>query len=105
MARLLVMKSGCAFDPFSIGAIVKFVKKGLVIRNEFNKIMVFEADPDPIHQDAMARVLTAIVNGGPDWVQPDWDAEYAKAKAEAKAKEEAEQKAKQAAVQNPGKAA
>lgn len=95
MARLLVMKSGSSFNPFSIGAIVKFAKKGLVVRNEFNKIMVFEPDPDPVHQDVMARILTDIVNGGPDWVQPEWDAEYAKAKAAAK----------QVAAQNPSKAA
>ena len=66
MAKLLTLKSGSSFDPFSIGAIVKFAKKGLVFRNEYNKIVVFEPDPDPIHQDVMARIVTDIVNNGQD---------------------------------------
>lgn len=78
MAKLLKLKSGSSFDPSLVAGIVKFAKKGVVIRNEYNKIIVFEPEVDPERQNVIADVIGDIVNIGRDWQQPDWDAEFAK---------------------------
>ncbi len=78
MARLLILPSGCALDPTTVAGIVKFANKGVVFRNEYNKIIVFEAEPDAARQSVLTTVVAAIVNGARDWVQPDWAAEFAK---------------------------
>lgn len=78
MAKLLKLKSGSSFDPSLVAGIVKFAKKGVVIRNEYNKIIVFEPEIDAERQNVIADVIGNIVNSGRDWQQPDWDAEFAK---------------------------
>lgn len=78
MAKLLQMKSGSSFDPFLVSAILKFAKKGVVFRNEYNKIMHLEPESDSDRQAVIAAVVTRIANGDRDWVQPDWDAEFTK---------------------------
>ncbi len=78
MAKLLKLKSGSSFDPSLVAGIVKFAKKGIVIRNEYNKIIVFEPEVDADRQNVIADVIGNIVNSGRDWQQPDWDAEFAK---------------------------
>jgi len=62
----------------AVAGIVKFAKKGVVIRNEYNKIIVFEPEVDADRQNVIADVIGNIVNSGRDWQQPDWDAEFAK---------------------------
>lgn len=78
MAKLLKLKSGSSFDPSLVAGIIKFAKKGVIIRNEYNKIIVFEPEPDADRQTVIADVVGDIVNSGNDWEQPDWDAEFAK---------------------------
>ena len=51
--NLLEMKSSNAVDPFLIRGIVKFPGKGVVFKNEYNKTLVYEAEPDAFYQDAL----------------------------------------------------
>ena len=55
MAKLLKLKSGSSFDPSLVAGIVKFAKKGVVIRNEYNKIIVFEPEIDAERQNVIDR--------------------------------------------------
>lgn len=78
MSKLLELISGNQIAPHLIQGIVKFPGKGVVFRNEFNKILAFEQEPDPVRQDVIVRVVGEIVNSGKNWQQPDWTAEFAK---------------------------
>ncbi len=85
--NLLEMKSSNAVDPFLIRGIVKFPGKGVVFKNEYNKTLVYEAEPDAFYQDALVKAVVQVLRAGKAWLQPDWAAEYAKAdKARAEAK-------------------
>ncbi len=91
--NLLEMKSGNVVDPFLIRGIVKFAGKGVVFKNEYNKTLVYETEPDPYYQDALVKAVVQVLRAGKTWPQPDWAAEYAKA-----------DKAREAAKLQPNKA-
>jgi len=93
--NLLEMKSGNVFDPALIRGIVKFPSKGIVFKNEYNKTIVYEPEPDSFNQDAVVKAVVEVLKAGKSWQQPDWSVEYAKA---AKARETA--KAAKAAEAN-----
>lgn len=77
--NLLEMKSGNVFDPALIRGIVKFPGKGVVFKNEFNKTLVYEPEPDAFNQDAVVKVVIEVLKAGKMWQQPDWVAVYAQA--------------------------
>lgn len=77
--NLLEMKSGNVLDPFLIRGVVKFPGKGVVFKNEYNKTLVYEAEPDAFYQDAIVKAVVQVLRAGKSWQQPDWAAEYAKA--------------------------
>jgi hypothetical protein len=79
-------QSGNVFDPALIHGIVKFAGKGIVFKNEYNKTMVYEPEPDSFNQDAIVKAVIVVLRAGKSWEQPDWVVKYAKA---AKAREAA----------------
>ena len=91
--NLLEMKSGNVVDPFLIRGIVKFPGKGVVFKNEYNKTLVYEAEPDAFYQDALVKAVVQVLRARNSWLPPDWAAEYAKA-----------DKAREAAKLQPNKA-
>jgi len=91
--NLLEMKSGNVIDPFLIRGIVKFPGKGVMFKNEYNKALAYEIEPDPYYQDALVKAVVQVLRARNSWLQPDWAAEYAKA-----------DKAREAAKLQPNKA-
>lgn len=92
--NLIEMKSGNVVDPFLIHGIVKYPGKGVMFKNEYNKNLVYESEADPYYQNAIVKAVVKVLKDRKTWVQPDWDAEYAKA-----------DKAREAAKLQPNKAA
>lgn len=94
MSNVLETKSGNVFNPALVHGIVKFPGKGVVFRNEYNKTLVYEPEPDSFYQDAIVKAVVQILRAGKNWPHPDWAAEYAKAD---KARAEANARPKPAA--------
>lgn len=76
---LLEMKSGNVMDPALIRGIVKFPGKGIVFKNEYNKSMIYEPEPDSFNQDAVVKAVVVVLKARKAWEQPDWVAVYAQA--------------------------
>lgn len=77
--HLLTMASGNLIDPTQIYGVVKFKGKGVALRNEYNKIISFEREPNDARQDVIVSELALVLQAGEDWKQPDWKAAFDKA--------------------------
>ncbi len=78
MAAPLVLSHGNLIAPHLIKGVVKFKGKGVALRNEFNKILDFIAETDDRRQQIIVDVLLQVMKTR-NWVQPDWEAEFATA--------------------------
>lgn len=78
MAAKLELPNGNLIAPHLIQGVVKFKGKGVALRNEFNKILDFIAEPDDRRQHIIVKVLHALMSTR-NWSQPDWDTEFATA--------------------------
>ena len=78
MARLLVLSNDNLTAPNLIHGVVKFPGKGVALRNEYNKIIDFIKEPDARRQNVIVIVI-GYVTSTRDWVQPNWDEEFATA--------------------------
>ncbi len=76
--KLLVMPSGNLVNPTHIHGVIKFKGKGVALRNEYNKIICFEEEPDNARQNVIASELEIVVNAKKDAAQPDWKAAFSK---------------------------
>ncbi len=76
MSALLQLSSGNLIDPFQIKAVIKFAGKGVMFRNEYNKIITFEPEVNQARQEVIVKVIYDIVQAGKHWQAPDWDAEF-----------------------------
>lgn len=75
MAAPLQLPHGNLITPHLIKGVTKFPKKGVGIRNEYNKLMDFVPLPDARAQDIFIRILYEILSTK-DWMQPDWEKEF-----------------------------
>lgn len=78
MATHLSLPNGNLIAPSLIKGVIKFPGKGIALRNEFNKILDFVQETDERRQAVVMRVIGRVLSRR-DWVQPDWDAEFAEA--------------------------
>lgn len=76
MANHLTLPNGNLIAPALIKGVIMFPAKGVALRNEFNKILDFIKEADERRQKVIVRVLSNVLSRR-DWVQPDWDAEFA----------------------------
>lgn len=79
MENLLALSNGNLVARSSIKGVIKFKNKGVALRNEFNKILDFIAEPDSARQEIIVETMREILAAGRDWKQPDWDTRLAKA--------------------------
>lgn len=77
--NLLTMASGNMINPALIHGVIKFKGKGVALRNEYNKIISFEREPDDARQDVIVSELGLVLDAGENWKQPDWKAAFNKA--------------------------
>ncbi|MFZ4538618.1 hypothetical protein [Propionivibrio sp.] len=82
MPRLMSMPSCTAIDPAMIHVVKPVDNKGVFIRNEFNKIIEYIKQTDPVLQRIIVDEIQKVQSQGADWVQPNWDVLFAKAKKE-----------------------
>lgn len=76
---LVVMVSGNALDPVLVRGISKFPGKGVAFRNADNKMLCYEAEPDPFYQDVIVNAIVRLEKEGRSAAQPDWEALFAQA--------------------------
>ena len=72
MAKLLQLPNGNYVVPSMIKGISKVPKKGVIFKNEYNKLIEFIKATDPKTQTVIADTMFALLGQGPDWDQPDW---------------------------------
>ena len=72
MPRMLRLSDGSAVDPAMIHVAYGVPGKGVVIRNEYNKLINFIKQPLPEHQDIIVENITLVQEQGDKWEQPDW---------------------------------
>jgi hypothetical protein len=70
--RLLELPNGNLLDPDLIKGVVKFPKKGVTLRNEFNKMLDFIREADEVLQAAIVAEIRKVLEAERDWEQPDW---------------------------------
>lgn len=73
---LLTLPSGNLINPALIHGVIKFPGKGVALRNEYNKIICFEREPDNERQDLLVFEIEIVVNAGKDWTPPNWAATF-----------------------------
>lgn len=78
MASLLILPHENLVEPYLIKGVIKFPGKGVALRNEFNKIIDFIPEPDERRQRIIVRVLQQVIKVR-NWVQPNWEEEFATA--------------------------
>ncbi len=78
VCELLTLPNGNLIAPALIRGVVKFPGKGVAFRSEYNKLLDFEKEPDPLRQQVVVIVIRTVLRQGRDWKQPDWQAEFAK---------------------------
>jgi hypothetical protein len=74
MTNLLQLANGNHVAPYLIKGIRRIPKKGLVITNEFNKLMDFGEETDDLVIAAYAAAIKDVIDAGKRFVQPDWKA-------------------------------
>lgn len=72
MAAPLTLPNGNLITPHLIKGVTKYPKKGVGLRNEYNKLMDFYKQPDERIQDIFVRILRDII-ASKDWEQPNWE--------------------------------
>lgn len=86
MAILLELPNGSGgIAPELIKVVLPVPNKGVVLRNEYNKIISMIPETDAERHKVIVKVVKAVVDKGEDWHQPNWDAEFAKIPAKPKA--------------------
>lgn len=86
MPRMLLLPNGSAVNPAMIHVVKGVEGKGVIIRNEYNKMIEFIKFIANEHHPLIVAEVQKVQSQGEDWVQPDWDALLGKASAPATAK-------------------
>lgn len=86
MPRMLLLPNGSAVDPAMIHVVKSVEGKGVIIRNEFNKMIEYMKYSDTMCHIVIVTEIQNVQKQGEDWTQPDWDSLMGKTNAPATAK-------------------
>lgn len=86
MPRMLLLPNGSAVDPAMIHVVKSVEGKGVIIRNEYNKMIEYVRFAATELHTLIVTEIQKVQSLGEDWVQPDWDALLGKASAPATVK-------------------
>ena len=79
MPRMLRLSDGSAVDPAMIHVAYGVPGKGVVLKNEYNKLLEYLKYSLPEHQKIIVDNINLVQSQGEDWLQPDWGVLLAKA--------------------------
>ena len=74
MSNLLELPNGNHVAPYLIRGIRRVPKKGLILVNEFNKLMDFNEEPNDLVIKAYAVAIKQVIDAGKRFEQPNWEA-------------------------------
>lgn len=79
MPRMLLLPNGSAVNPSMIHVVKGVEGKGVIIRNEYNKLIEFIKFITTEHLPLIVSEVQKVQSQGEDWIQPNWDALLGKA--------------------------
>jgi hypothetical protein len=74
MINLLEFPNSDQLTPYLIKGIRRVPGKGIVLTNEYGKLLAFIEEPDERVIRVWARAIKQVVEAGRRFVQPDWEA-------------------------------